>query len=1316
MAYRVDRWNLILSTAFIVAMGACGSTGGCSSCSAVQPLPGGKLPASQTIEGGAQLRVTPQGFNTLTSVLPDLVNDQLSAGFCLPSGSALDGAVTYCNSVQGSCNKGCKIAPAINGVTVVPNPNGQALSIHVDVKASASVPVSVVLFGSCTLNVRIDHLTGNVDVGLATNPTTGELALNVGPITNFSITDPVIGGCGFASDVLSFFIDLFEGTVSDEIESLISPAIQNLLPSFLPNPLGLVGTMDLGNLLAGLVPGVSANLEARVVPGGYAQSINGGLNLGVITGLNADRDPSTRTPGLDSEPALCVPALTPPNMGAAPDSLPLTSRQTFRLDAAAAFNGSMDPPNPATDVALGISQDMLNLAGYHLVTSGALCLGVGTSFVSQLNVSTISLLVPSLAQVTSGTGVDPLLLVTRPQRPLSFTIGDNTAASPAITIGIQHLQVDFYAFIYERYVRAFTADLTLNVGINLDFEESNGITTIKPSLVGISPQSVQVSVINSEFVAEPATQLNAVLPSVFSLVTPLLGNLPSITVPAFAGFNLDNLAIQHVTSSQRDFLAIYASLGASQSLRAAASRNPLMAAAVRTLDARIAPHQAVSTGHARLAKVTTPSPAQVRSSLMSQTGGAMPEVAFDVDQIDDQGRALEWSYQLDGGMWRSWRTGPLVIADQAFAWQGKYTIGLKSRVVGDYHTVSAAVQFPVIIDSVAPDIATDKAAWNGDTFEIPAFDIVSNHDLQYAFGPPGSAQPESPWVQGGTAQLGRDAASAYAGDGGKVAVFVKDEAGNTAVALVAPQPGAGSGGCATTRTAPGAGSLVLMVVVGGLVLGRRRRAGRRAVRPRPLLIGAARGALWTGGAIVLSLQPACSCNSKSTAQPMMCEMDSDCNAGACDPGELPFCVDNMCVCSDDIPPGRIGPYSHVAVGPDGTIWVSAYAQSHGDLVVAKATAGRIADTDWEWVDGVPAGPVVVPGAMIRGGVSDPGPDVGMYTSIAVAPDGTPMVSYFDRDTASLKLAQKIGGTWQTHIVDQGTGKLADTGALVGMYTSITLRSDDGRPGIAYLAHVKDATGTRAEVRFASAQTAHPSSSSDWQTWVADTAPLPADDPANPEIYPLPAGLGLFIDSARMPDQSPVVAYYDRASGDLKIAKFDVQAGQFAAPRTLDGSNGVDAGWTPSVAVDAKGVVNIAYVGATINDDLRYITDAAGAKPQVIDNGYRLDGANVDGLPTPDFHFVGNNATLVLSPGGAPSVVYQDATTQELLVAQKASDGTWTHTSIAGGTEPWPGGYGFFASGAMGNGQLVMSTWVINLPDQDGTNSNWVEVFSQPAAM
>ena len=1341
MFVRSTRFNLVLSTAFIVLMGACGNLGGCGACSSSQPLPGGQLPADQTVEGGAQIRVTQQGFKKLTDLLPGLFNQQLTNGICIPAGSqdvSIAGfslaSAEYCHQNSGTgCTNGCKIAVNLNappaglGVSVT---NQSTLRLNVSTAVNTSIHLVFKVFGatvdSCDLGINSSNVNGSFDIAFGIKPADGELDIHLANINSFT-TNLNFTGCGILSSFGNLAAALIDA-IPNALKGLLTPLIDPLIQGFLPNPLGVKGMMDVGALLEGISPGTEGLMEARIVPGGYVRldGAKKALSLGVITGMNADEDPTTRTGTrpdgipLASEPNLCVPPMAPPRFGNPPANLPLTSRSTFALNPAGEFDGN---PEPGADLAMGLSETMLDLAGHHLVTSGALCLGVGTSYINQLNVGTISLLVPSLGQLTSDTGKDPLLLVTRPQRPVDFTIGDNTMASPALTMGINHLEVDFYAFLYERYVRAFTLDLTMNIGLNLDFQQMpNQPAKIVPTLVGISAQSVTLKVLNSEFVSESAQHLEMVLPGVFNLVTPLLGNLPPINVPSFAGLSLNNLSIQHVTTTQDDFLALYATLGPSAAFRALAQNDSFAKQAVLAMDAGITPAAARSNGVARLLRATTPAPEKIRAALKHEKNGEMPEVVFDVDRTDSHGRQLEWQYNLNGGMWHPYTTvatGGLVVADPAFAWQGKYTIGLKSRVVGDYRTASDETQTNVIMDSVGPKVLSDRLTWEGDELTIPMWDIVSEHKLTYALGKPGADKPSSEWFAGGSVQLSKDELAAYT-QNDELVVWAKDEAGNTTIALVAPFHGQSSGaGCACqTSGAPSAGGIAMVLLVGFVVLGRRRR---RAVFIGLKALARSRGgrmvatvAVWFGISVAVSLAPGCSCGNPSDKS---CETSADCGPDFCDKGQLPYCIDNTCVCSDDIPAGRIGPYSDVAAGKDGSIWVSAYAQSHGDLVVAKADPGRIPDETWEWVDGVPEdGPVVVPDSKIRGGIDAAGPDVGMYTSIAVNANGEPSVTYFDRDTGSLKFAQKVGDTWVKHTIQTGTGMtLGESGELIGMYTSLSLRTDDGRPGVAYLAHIRDTNGARAEVRYAAAQTAHPTSAGDWQIWTVDTAPLPPDDPQNPEIYPLPNGLGLFVDSARMANQAPVVVYYDRANGDLKLSKFNAVSGQFGTAKVLDGSGNVDAGWSPSVQVDPQGVVHVAYVGAT-KDDLKYVTDAANAVPEVIDDGYRIVGQTVDGLPKPEFHFVGDDASLVLVNGQFPMVAYQDSTTQELLLATKQQNGMWTHVSIAGATDPWPGGYGFFASGDLRPGELVMSTWVVNQPAPDPFDNNWVEVFVRPTGI
>lgn len=1305
MFVRSTRLNSLLSLFFIISMGACGNLGSCSCASA--PLPGGKLPADQTVEGGAQVRVTKSGFDKLTAILPGLINTGFGTGFCVGKGTVI-GFVDYCGNTDGMCNPGCKITPHLNSLTVNVNPNQQTLNIVIDASGGTNVPLDAGFLGSCTLSASVDHLIANIDITLGIDPTTGELTIHANNINQFSFNGTHFSGggaCGFIGDVASVVVDIFNSAIGQFVIQLLTPVIDNLIQGFLPHPLGIAGMLDVGKMLQGVSPGTEALMEGRIVPGGYVQLNNSGMSLGVITGLNADEDPTTRVATrdpLNSEPSRCVPPIAAPDFSAPPANLPITTRNTFGLAPANQFNGA---PDPAADLAMGISETTLDLAGHHMVTSGALCLGVGTSLIAQLNVGTVGLLVPSLADLQSDHGNDPLLLVTRPQRALDFTIGENTTASPALTIKVDHMEVDFYAFLYERYVRAFTLDLSMNIGVNLTFEQMAGMpASIKPTLVGISSQSVTVKVLNSEFVKETADHLAMVLPSVFDLVTPLLGNIPAIPVPTFAGFSLNNLSIQHVTTTQDDFLALFASLGTSAPFRALALHDPYAADAARTIDADIAAPQPQSKGRARLVNVYTPSAEKIRAALVASTTTDLPSITFEVDHTDASGRELEWTWNINGGLFRDYSSAtPLVISDRAFAWQGKYTIGLKSRVKGDYHTVSDLIETPVVIDSVGPRIFTEKLELDGDNnLSIPLWDIVSGKTVQYGFGKPGDDAPVA-WIAGGTARLAKADFDKLMMEN-QVTVFAKDEQGNVAQVLLAPFHGtAGAAGCAcNTEGGPSSGGLILIGIVGLAFANRRswkarmRRFARHHSFVTTLIV-------WAGASVAMSLQPGCSCGNHGEKT---CEMAADCGADFCMEGQLPQCIDNTCLCSDDIVPGRIGPYSHLAVGGDGSIWVSAYAQSYGDLVVAKVVPGRVPDTAWEWVDGVPAdGAVVAPGSAFRGGVMESGPDVGMYTSIAVNAQGVPMVTYFDRDNASLKFAAKVNGAWQIHVVDMGTGMLGETGALVGMYSSITLRTDDGRPGVAYLAHVADAAmGQRAEVRYAAAQVAVPQSAADWQFWTVDTAPVPA---STTNIYPLPEGLGLFIDSARLPNQAPVVVYYDRANGELKLAKFDPSIGQFSTPKVLEGGTGNDSGWSPTVAVGQDGTVNVAYVNAQ-HDDLKFITDKAGAPAEVIDDGYRIVGQSVDGLPKPTYDFVGDDATIVLPPGGTPLVAYQDSTTQELLLAGKQGDGSWTHVSVAGHTTPWPGAYGFFASGAISGTNVVMSSWVIDQP----SGENWVEVFAR----
>jgi MYXO-CTERM domain-containing protein len=1355
----------LLTASLVLVIAGCGGDG-CAGCD-LAPLPGDALPADQTVEGGAQVRVAPAGFEKVEQVVGGIINDALGEGICIPEGSQGVGIgdVEFCYANDGNCAPGCQADLTIDSVSLTPEPGQLRITAQFDVQSDVAVRFDPIIGGDteCTLNVTADDTLVEALVAVGTDPASGELTVSLLDIPGFEL-DASIDGCGVIGDIIDFLGGLLGGVVEDLVLGLLEPQLNELIAQLLPDPLGIENTIDLGGFLSTLSPGTTGALEARVVPGGYAFVEGGGLSVGIISGVNTDRDPATREPALDSEPALCVPQMAAPDLAAPPASLPVSERGNFMLPAADAFRGA--PEDPDSDVAVGVSETFLDLAGHHLITSGGLCLGLGTELIPQLNLGTIGILVPSLAELgASPEGDDPLLLITRPTRAIDFTVGEGTEESPSLTVQLSGFEIDFYAFLFQRYVRGFTVGLDLNVGVNLEFAtDEEGNPTIMPILIGLDAENIGVTVHNAEFLREGSEELAGLLPSLIEVALPLLTDaLPAIEVPELLGFRLDQLRLGRVTTDQDDFLAIYATLTASQTLARLTERFPGLAGVHQKLaGAAPAPApRATAAGKARLARVSTPRPDVIRAHLRGDEG-AMPSVEIEVPTHDELGRELEWTWNLGGGVWRPFRRGgTLAIAEGAFAIQGRYQIQLKSRVVGDYHTLSTdAAVVPVIIDSVAPRILRDKVAVEEGAVVVPAVDLVSPPEkVELAFGGPNDdGEPVTDW---GNGRISVEQAGELAAGSGTLTAWARDEMGNVSSALIdvtamvpSESPSAGGCACQTGGGARSAGGLALLVLGALLGLGRRRRshvrsherhdershvrsherhdershelrhersdersdarADRTESGREPRWRRAGRlAALFLAGAALAS-QPACSCgNSGGEGSEEdddgedddggpVCEVNDDC-ADQCEPGTVPICEDAECRCEGDVQWGRIGQFSEMAVGGDGTVFVSAYNSYHGDLMVAaRSEDGRIPDESWQFVDGVPEGPVLVPGSDVRGGINEPGPNVGLYTDIAASGDGA-VVSYHDADTASLRFTSNRSGAWVAHVVDEGAPGAEGSYEIVGQYSAITVR-EDGRPGIAYFAHVADGKGERTELRFAEASSADPAQASDWTVTVVDGAPVP-EPTADP--LPIPMGVGLFASAARLSDGSPVVVYYDRVNGDLKAARGNAEGG-FDAPQVLDGPD-VDAGWYPGVAVDGSDQLHVSYVNAG-NHDLLYVNTADGVV-ELIDDGYREVGETEGGVPIPDYHFVGDDSGVVLDESGRPVVAYQDATSHELLVARKDEAGVWTRETLAGAEDPFTGGYGFYISAAMADGEMVLSTWVVDQPNEQA----WVEILRADGA-
>ncbi len=489
-----------------------------------------------------------------------------------------------------------------------------------------------------------------------------------------------------------------------------------------------------------------------------------------------------------------------------------------------------------------------------------------------------------------------------------------------------------------------------------------------------------------------------------------------------------------------------------------------------------------------------------------------------------------------------------------------------------------------------------------------------------------------------------------------------------------------NGGCSCQsngQTSSGSDPWIIglaFVVLGGRTL----RRTRRKVNP-----GAIFAALVLCGALFVQ---SCSCGS------------NPCGSQECMPGEL---ISEL---------GR-----HNSLATDGTRTIAAtYDVIYGDLVMADIAPDQTRTL--YSVDGVPDGTPMYDPSTYRGGVADPGADVGWWTSAALY-QGKARIAYYDRDNAALKFAiEESKGKFRTMTVED------DAAIDIGAYASLSI-DNAGVPAIAYLAtNVPGAAGALGtELRLARATTATPGES-DWTMSViarseascagacgagtvcivsptaapAQACAAPTTDCAaacgtgqacvaamcrevfaEPAVPDMPTGSGLFVNLLSLADGRLAAVYYDRNRTALVIAvENGVGASQFT--ETMLDDNGDRGMWASAIA-DGN-TVHIAYQDALI-DAVYYTTyNGAAGMPQLVDDGTRVNDRA---------HPVGASATMLLR-SGLPTVMYQDGMNADVMMAQPSGATTWMPSTFASGV-PLDGFYIAGASGTVVWGTLDHTT-------------------------
>ncbi|MGE0790676.1 MAG: MYXO-CTERM sorting domain-containing protein [Sandaracinaceae bacterium] len=1330
-----------LAVMFALTLFSCNG-GGCSGCAGcgITPIPGG-YPLDQRIDNAAQMRVTQSGLAFVENNIDPIVANFLPDGLDFPiprtTGSASGADYDICRSDD------CFAHAEIESLELSPTaPNSISFHLRARLESTDStgahrpLPLRLeTLFGAITTNCQVDIQTTNGSrsyIGLA-----GNIALNTetraarNGYTRIEVSslalamgegieddDVELGSCsGIAGAIINALSGLLKDLLLDQLQGQIDGLLSNALGDSLctqqgefgcptgtnadgspddpaaicrfsdgecvPILLGTDGRGDLGGTaIGGFSPGTHAYAQFLLAAGGDGEAVNEGMSLYFYGGFMGTDRTFTNTPAHNS----CVPVTEPP-------PLPTIAR-------AEAFRQNMIPDTTVpADVGFGIAEPYLDYAGWGMFDSGALCIGAGTRLSQQLSTGLVSALITSLPDLTYPLDNAPLSIAVRPQIAPDFSIGSGGDSDALLQIDLRQVQIDFYVWSTERYIRFMTFQTDLNIGINLSVADNQ----IVPAIANVSASNSTVT--NSELLDQDGNALAGVIETVISMFAGMLSSgISPFDLPSIMGLALNVPAegIRPVREGGTSFLGIFANL--------ALAASPIVAEVDTTLEVSDL--------------------ALDRDAMRAESwGDGANRVWLSFDVAGYSPAVYEYSYRIDGGPWSSWhRESRFAIEDDALLLQARHQIEGRARVVGEpssVDTTPAAAE--LIVDILPPTVSAQRTA---NRIEVVAHDIVSGLEgLEYRY------QIDGEWTE-----WTRDATATVALDVDSVAVEVRDEAGNVGGAQAAlirglPNPEAAGGcGCrvAGSPSSPLApfGFLGLGLAALALVLRRARRTGRAK--------GAATKAAAALAALIgLSMLSGCECSSPPcggtcvaavppavTAGSLCCEATNMCANydvdALCDPGYT--CpVENVvadascgvtctaCTVKPPLASGELATYLDIAVDDSSNVYLSGYSAgpgpgngAYGDLVFGQWNGTSV---DWEIVDGAPSSPIVADPNAWRGGVSAPGDDVGRWTSI-VEDNGSFLISYYDVTNRALKLAAGGPGAWATHTID-------DEGDS-GRYSSMIITSS-GVPVVAYL-RMAESTMTpgvvMGSVMVATANMANPSSASDWTITEVASAQMPCrgelcssgtciesglcvtptSDCASAcgsgeacfmgncqATFPsgwvedMPPAYGLYVSLAETPTGLGVV-FYDRTAGNIYGSSFDGAA--WSAPFLIDGyavgdEYIGDCGQGADLAVDDSGVWHVVYVDGA-EETLRYATvNAAGAvnSTEVIDDGSTSDGSTrfTDGR-----HIVGDDASILVDGSGV-HVVYQDATSGH-AVAANGSAGTWTIERIdtEGSTGYWIG--------------------------------------------
>ncbi|NOZ86094.1 MAG: hypothetical protein GXP49_07490 [Deltaproteobacteria bacterium] len=726
----------------------CGGGSGGTGCAAI---PGG-FPDDQKDKSGnsVQMRLTSNGFAFVEDHFAEIIASFLPDGLSFPipattgkANLALGGGACYelCTYDQQLCNVTVDIGDV--SLQLAPPNHIKVTIVLTNLHQQIPIKIAPMAFNACIgwtkckVTLDSDNFPATMDINLNIDPNTGLLSLDMGdPVFDLNNVQIGLKDCSGLGIVLEWIFPLLEGVLKNYAAGSIKDAVSNAMASMMcaqcntaadcpsgsgatcdngtcmvgdkcvPLPLGAEGEADIGAMLSSVAPGLSAKLWLWLYAGGYAEVVDDGLSLGIMTGIMAP------------ERSILAPPADPP------DDPPAQ-----RIDFGNELDG--DPYM----FGVGVSEEFLDKAMFAIYESGALNISIGSDLSDMISTNLFGLLLPSLNTLTMGKNA-PMALALNPRAPGDIKIGEGSyykcdacpdgstcddasgfclnkdgqkvIEDPLLTIIMKDMAMDFYAMVDQRFTRLFRVQFDMSIGLNLEFLPDN---TVQPVIGSIDLENTQAS--NGELVAENTDALANLLPQLIDMALPMLmQNLNPIQIPAFQGFKLQIKTIRpeleiddpdNPGQKKWSAFAIFGSLDLAQ--------NPLP--------------PAVDT-KAVIAKLNIP-----RYPLLKRfrPGLEEPQVVLNLSGSKPpagKGR-LEYSYKVDDSLWSAFSPATTVrVRSPRLLLQGKHVIEVRARLEGDYRTLDpspAKVEFTV--DSMPPML---KFARDGDVLRVLARDGVYKPD------------------------------------------------------------------------------------------------------------------------------------------------------------------------------------------------------------------------------------------------------------------------------------------------------------------------------------------------------------------------------------------------------------------------------------------------------------------------------------------------------------------------------------------------------------------------------------------------------------